>query len=134
METTLKWSRSRAGSIVVVVLLTALCGCSTAPDRQSSLEEATLKGTVKVRGKRLQGGELNFNAVNPNRRVDMRKAMISKNGTYEAKVYVGQNIVTVFPPRPRTSQEGEDFFGVNYEEKPVNVTAGVQTADLDFLP
>jgi hypothetical protein len=134
METMVAWSRSCVGQIAVAALLTALCGCSTPPDRHSSLEEATLKGTVNVRGKRLQGGELNFNAVNPNRRVDMRQATISKNGTYEAKVYVGQNIVTVIPPRPRTRQEGKDFFGVNYEEKLVNVTAGENTADLDFLP
>jgi hypothetical protein len=122
------------GPIAVAALLTAFCGCSTPPDRESSLEEATLKGTVKVRGKLLHGGELDFNAVNPNRRVDVRKAAISKDGRYEAKVYVGQNIVTVVPPRPRNTQEGKDFFGVNYEEKPVKVTAGENTADLDFLP
>jgi hypothetical protein len=134
METIVNWSRSRAGQFTVAALLTALCGCSTPPDRQSTLEEATLKGTVKVRGKFLQGGELSFNAVNPNRRVDVRKATISKDGRYETKVYIGQNIVTVVPPKPRNTQEGKDFFGVNYEEKPVNVAAGENTADLDFLP
>ena len=134
MATMVIWSRSRASQIAVAALLTALCGCSTPPDRQSSLEEALLKGTVKVRGKRLQGGELSFNAVNPNRRVEVRKARISNNGTYEAKVYIGRNIVTVFPPKPRNQQEGKDFFGLNYEEKSVNITAGQNTADLDFLP
>ena len=134
METTVKRCRSRAGPIAVAALLTALCGCSTPPDRESSLEEALLKGTVKVRGKPLPGGELDFNAVNPNRRVEVRKAKVRKDGTYEAKVYIGRNIVTVFPARPRNAQEGKDFFGVNYEEKSVNITAGQNTADLDFLP
>jgi hypothetical protein len=134
METMATSFRSRAGELAAAALLAALCGCSTSPDRQSSLEEATLRGTVKVRGKLLPGGELNFNAVNPNRRVDARKATITRDGTYEAKVYVGQNIVTVVPPRPRNDQEGKDFFGVNYEEKLVNVSAGANTADLDFLP
>jgi len=118
----------------LAALLTALAGCSAAPDRESSLEEGTVKGTVKVRGKLLEGGELNFNAVNPNRRVDARKAAIAKDGTYTAKAYVGLNIVTVFPPKPRNKQQGKEFFGVNYEERSVNVQSGENTADLEFLP
>jgi hypothetical protein len=66
--------------------------------------------------------------------VDVRKAAIGKDGTYSAKVLVGQNIVTVFPPKPKNKAQGKDFFGVNYEEKSVNVTPGENTADLDFLP
>ena len=127
-------SSSFAGPLVLTALVTAFAGCSAAPDRESSLEEATVKGTVKVRGKLLDGGELNFNAVNPNRRVDTRKAAIGKDGTYTTKAYLGLNIVTVFPPKPRNKQQGKEFFGVNYEEKSVNVTSGENTADLDVLP
>jgi hypothetical protein len=123
-----------AGRIGLAVLLAALAGCSSPPDRESSMEEATLTGTVKVRGKLLDGGELNFNAVNPNRRVEARKTTINKDGTYTAKVYIGLNTVTVFPRKPRNKQEGKDFFGVNYEEKPVIVKSGESTADLEFLP
>jgi hypothetical protein len=123
-----------AGWIAFAVHLTALAGCSAAPDRESSLDEATVTGTVKVRGKLLAGGELNFNAVNPNRKVETRKATIGTDGAYSAKVYLGQNTVTVFPPKPRNKQEGKEFFGVNYEERSVVVTAGENKADLEFLP
>jgi hypothetical protein len=123
-----------AGRIGLAVLLTVLAGCSAASDRESSLEEATVTGTVKVRGKLLDGGELNFNAVNPNRRVDMRKAAIGKDGTFTAKAYIGQNMVTVTPPKPRTKQQAKDFFGVNYEEKSITVKAGENTENLEFLP
>jgi hypothetical protein len=127
-------SRPLASRIGLAALLTALSGCSAAPDRESSTEEATVTGTVKVRGKLLDGGELNFNAVNPNRRVEARKAAIGKDGTYKAKAYIGLNTVTVFPRKPRNKQEGKDFFGVNYEEKSVIVKSGDNTADLEFLP
>ena len=130
METTIGRSSSLAGPLVLAALVTAFAGCSAAPDRESSLEEAT----VKVRGKLLDGGELNFNAVNPNRRVNTRKAAIGKDSTYTTKAYLGLNIVTVFPPKPRNKQQGKEFFGVNYEEKSVNVTSGENTADLDVLP
>ena len=134
MEMKIRPSCTLALRIAMTTQLIVLSGCSAAPDRESSLEDASVKGTVKVRGKLLEGGELNFNAVNPNRKVDVRKAAIGKDGTYTAKTYVGLNIVTVFPPKPRNKQQGKEFFGVNYEEKSVNVTAGENQADLDFLP
>ena len=126
-------ARSNLVRIGFATLLTALSGCSAARPR-SSLEEATVTGTVKVRGKLLDGGELNFSAVNPNRRVEMRKATIGKDGTYTAKAYIGLNTVTVFPRKPKNKKEGKDFFGVNYDEKSVTVKSGENTADLEFLP
>jgi hypothetical protein len=134
MEIRKRRSGALAARLGLAALLAVLAGCSAAPDRESSLEEATVTGTVKVRGKLLDGGELNFNAVNPNRRVDMRKAAIGKDGTFTAKAYVGLNTVTVTPPKPKNKQQGKEFFGVNYEEKSVTVKAGQNTADLEFLP
>jgi hypothetical protein len=134
MEIGTRRSCRPAGRIGLAALLIALSGCSAAPDRESSTEEATVTGTVKVRGKLLDGGELNFNAVNPNRRVETRKAAIGKDGTYTAKAYIGLNTVTVFPPKPRNKKEGKDFFGVNYEERSVTVISGENKADLEFLP
>ena len=116
------------------MLVTLLSGCSAAPDRESSMEEATVTGTVKVRGKLLDAGELHFSAVNPNRRVDPRNAAIGKDGTYSAKAFVGRNLVTVTPRKPRNKKEGQEFFGVNTEEKSVDVKSGENTADLEFLP
>lgn len=134
MEIRKRRSCALAGRIGLAAMLAVLSGCSAAPDRESSLDEATVTGTVKVRGKLLDGGELNFNAVNPNRRVSMRKAAIGKDGTFTAQAYVGLNTVTVTPPKPKNKQQGKEFFGVNYEEKSITVKAGENTADLDFLP
>ena len=125
---------ANSGRLGLAFCLAVFVGCSAAPDRESSTDDAVVKGTVKVRGKLLEGGELNFNAVNPNRRVDVRKAPIAKDGTYTAKAYLGLNTVTVTPPKPRNKQQGKEFFGVNYEEKSVIVEAGENTADLEFLP
>jgi hypothetical protein len=136
MDTSTIISRSCvvAARIGQAVLVTAFSGCSTASDRESSLEEATVAGTVKVRGKLLDGGELHFSAVNPNRRVDPRNAAIGKDGTYSAKVFIGRNLVTVTPRKPRNKKEGQEFFGVNSEEQSIDVKPGENTADLEFLP
>jgi hypothetical protein len=134
MNATMTQSRRIAARVALAAFLTAFFGCSAEPDRESSTEDATVTGTVKVRGKLLQGGELNFNAVNPNRKVYVRKAAIGKDGSYTAKAYIGLNIVTVFPPKPRNKAEGKEFFGINYEEKSVTVKSGENTADLEFLP
>jgi hypothetical protein len=122
-----------AGRMGLAAVLALLSGCSS-PERESSLEEATVTGTVKVRGKLLSGGELNFSAVNPNRKVQMRKATIGKDGTYTAKAYIGANLVTVTPPKPKDKKEGKEFFGVGYEERSVTVKSGENQADLEFLP
>jgi hypothetical protein len=136
MDTSTIISRSCvvAARIGLTVLVTALSSCSAAPDRESSLEEATVAGTVKVRGKLLDGGELHFSAVNPNRRVDPRNVAIAKDGTYSAKIFIGRNLVTVTPRKPRNKKEGQEFFGVNSEEKSIDVKPGENTADLEFLP
>ncbi len=97
MEMGTRRSMSLARRVGLAALLTALSGCTAAPYRESSTEEATVTGTVKLHGKLLDGGELNFNAVNPNRKVEMRKATIGKDGTYTAKAYIGLNTVTLAP-------------------------------------
>ena len=124
----------RAAKIVLALVVTVLSGCGAAPDRESSLEDATVAGTVKVRGKLLDAGELHWSAVNPNRRVDTRNTTISKDGTYSIKAYIGRNLVTVTPRKPRNKKEGQEFFGVNSEERTVDVKPGENTADLEFLP
>jgi hypothetical protein len=134
MDTSTSRSLILAALIGLTVLVTALSGCSAAPDRESSLEEATVTGTVKVRGKLLDGGELHFSAVNPNRRVDPRNTAVGKDGNYSAKAYIGRKLVTVTPRKPRNKKEGQEFFGVNSEEKSIDVKPGENTADLEVLP
>ena len=104
MEFRSRWCSVVARRVGVLVLLASMFGLlvPTLPrPRKLHQKKATVTGTVKVRGKLLDGGELNFNAVNPNRRVDTRKATINRDGTYTAKAYIGLNTVTVFPPKPK---------------------------------
>jgi hypothetical protein len=118
------------GSAAVMLIL---AGCGGTPYLESSTQEATVKGTVKVRGKPIDGGDLLFNASNSNRKVETRDAPVGKDGTYTVKAYVGLNIVTLTPPKARTNAQDKAFFGVGYDEKPVDVKSGENTADLDFL-
>jgi hypothetical protein len=121
------------GLVGCAALITILAGCGTTPYLESSTQAATVKGTVKVRGKLIDGGDLHFNASNPNRRVETCDASVGKDGTYTVKAYVGLNIVTLTPPKARTQAQDKAFFGVGYDEKPVEVKSGENTADLDFL-
>jgi hypothetical protein len=108
----------------------ALTGCgSGAPYVDGSLEEATVKGTVKVRGKFLDGGEVHFNPSNSKRPVGGRDAPIAKDGTFTVKTLVGLNVVTVTPPQARKKAQ----YGLEYEEKTVDVKSGENTVTLEYL-
>jgi len=130
----LKWVGVLSGLVATAMMVTALWGCGQPPYLEGSTEEATVKGTVKVRGKLVDGGDLHFNASNPNRKVETRDAAIGKDGSYTVKAYLGLNIVTLTPPKARTKAQGRDFFGVGYEEKPVDVKSGENEVNLEFLP
>jgi hypothetical protein len=93
-----------------------------------------VSGTVKVRGRVVDGGELHFNASNPKRKVETRDAPVGKDGRYTVKAYVGLNVVTLTPPRAKNRAQDKAYFGVGYEEKAVVVQEGENTAELEFLP
>jgi len=116
-------------------LVIALAGCGTdVPYAEGSQEQAKVKGTVKVHGKALDGGELLFNAVNSKRAVPPLTAPIAKDGTFTITTYVGQNIVTVHPPETRKKALARDYGLAKDEEKPIDVKPGENTIDIDFVP
>jgi len=124
------------GAVIGLAALLAYgpgCGSRT-PYLVGSTEEAVVKGTVKVRGKLVDGGVLHFNASNPNRQVGTRDATVGKDGTYTVRAYIGLNLVTLTPPKARTKAQAREFFGVEYDEKGINVQSGENTVDLEFLP
>lgn len=124
-----------AGLVGLAAMTTPLSGCAPGgPHVESSTEEATVQGTVKVHGKLVSGGVLHFNGFNAKRQVQMRDAPVGKDGRYTARAYVGTNTVTLTPPRPRDKAQGREFYGLEYDERTVNVQAGENTADLEFLP
>jgi hypothetical protein len=127
--------RALAGLIGFAAMVTAPSGCgSGGPYNESSTEEATVKGTVKVHGKLVDGGVLHFNGFNAKRQVLARDAPVGKDGKYTAQAYIGVNTVTLTPPKPRNKAQGREFFGLEYDERTVNVQSGENTADLEFLP
>ncbi|WZO97825.1 hypothetical protein EP7_004877 [Isosphaeraceae bacterium EP7] len=111
-------------------LMTAASGCNSggSPGGTTS-DEAKVAGKVTFRGKVLDGGTLHFNASMPGRIVGSRDAPISKDGSYTIKALAGQNVVTI-TPKTRTKAT----FGLEDEEKTLQVQAGENSLNLDFMP
>jgi hypothetical protein len=82
-----------------LVLLAYATGCgghSQAPTMTTSLEEAEVKGTVRVNDKPVTNGNLIFRASHVHRQgVPNRSCDIEKDGTFKIKLLVGENYVMV---------------------------------------
>lgn len=90
-------SRVKRWNVGLAAVLVAAWGCGGggAPSVSSSNEEATVKGTVQVNGKPLDGGEIVFDPSNVTRKTAMPRSAKVTAGTYEVKTLVGDNSVTV---------------------------------------
>jgi hypothetical protein len=120
---------ARAATLAAAVALAASSGCGGggAPPASSSTAEATVKGTVKLRGKPLTAGRVVFDPGNINRADQMaREAPISKDGTYEIKALVGGNNVRLAGPAVAKDPTLE------YQSQAVEVRSGENTIDLEF--
>jgi hypothetical protein len=80
-------------------LLLVAVGCDSYPDAPpltTSMEEATLKGVVRVNGKPVDNGTISFRTAHirrpnsPTKHVD-----IGKDGSYSVKTVIGENYVEV---------------------------------------
>jgi hypothetical protein len=72
------------------------CGGGSAPAVSSSMTEATVSGTVTIKGKPATGGQILFDPSNINRRdARPRTAAIGKDGSYTVTTLVGENLVSV---------------------------------------
>jgi hypothetical protein len=95
----MRYGKIPIAGLLASTLLVAACGCgSGAPPVESSTREATVKGTIKVRGKLVGGGNIIFQPSNPSRVVASRKAPIGKDGSYSVTTMVGQNNVIIESP------------------------------------
>jgi hypothetical protein len=94
-------NRARRGGLAAATFAWALAlvgGCSS-PASTSSDEEATVHGTISVKGKRAAQGQVRFNPANINRKsAPTATAEIAKDGTYTIRTLVGRNKVTVSTP------------------------------------
>jgi hypothetical protein len=75
----------------VVSLAGLVLGCDGRPAVDSSTTEATVTGTVLIKGKPATSGEIRFNPANVDRLVGPRSAPIGPDGTYTIKTYTGGN-------------------------------------------
>jgi hypothetical protein len=81
-----------------VLITTGGCGDGT-PSVSSSREEADVKGTVTIRGKPANRGEVVFDPSNIHRRdAGLASAKIGPDGRYSLKTLVGENAVRVRGP------------------------------------
>ena len=96
-----------------------------------SMEEATVKGIVRVRGKPVTNGRVTFRSSNINRRTAQTKeAEIDKDGRYTITTLVGENFVEVackeiFQPKNRQLIENEQM---------VKIQSGENTLNIDLPP
>lgn len=123
--------RRAAGWLALALTTTGVGGCrfSDAPPISGSLEEATVKGTVRVHGKPVTNGIVSFRTSNINRpNAPLKEAPIGKDGTYTVTTLVGENFIEVsckelFTPKNRSLLENEQM---------VNITSGASSLDIDI--
>jgi hypothetical protein len=105
-----------------------LQGCGEGkPWVDTSLTEATVSGTVSVKGTPATGGKILFNPSNAGRIVPSRIAEIAPDGSYTIKTLTGDNRVTF---------EGEvatKNVGVGLIKEYAKVESGENHADFDLL-
>jgi hypothetical protein len=95
----MKVTKPAITGFLAATMLFAAWGCgSGAPPVESSMREGTVKGTVKVKGKPVNGGTIIFQPSNPKRKTEDRKAKIGKDGTYTVQTLVGENNVIIEAP------------------------------------
>jgi hypothetical protein len=119
--------RPRSGPIWVLIPLLWLAGCDGKPSVDTSQTEATVTGTVRVRGTPAEGGTILFNPSNSGRLVPTRSAAIGKDGAYTITTLTGGNQVT-FGGEVATKNQG-----VGLAREYVEVKGGENHADFDLL-
>jgi hypothetical protein len=111
--------KTRSVALLSGITLMFAWGCGeggdAAPPEPSSTTEANVSGTVKVRGKLVKNGVVEFDASNANRHTPARKAAIDKEGHYTIKTFVGPNNVVVYSKE--TIGDSNLQSGVTFEVK-----------------
>jgi hypothetical protein len=109
-----------------VLVLVGGCG---SPAASSSSTEATVHGTVKLKGKLVTSGKVSFNPANVNRKdAAIATAEIAKDGTYTVKTLVGYNMVSVTTPEIVKDPV------LQYNRVQHNVAAGEDTYNIEVTP
>src|SRR4051812_5669608 len=102
MTSTSVRARWGGAGLTAAVALLAGWGCDGGgpPPASSSREEASVKGTVTIKGKPATGGQISFDPSNIHRKdAPFYSAKIGSDGTYSLKTLVGENVVSVQGPQ-----------------------------------
>jgi hypothetical protein len=114
-------------SLMAAILMALAQGCSDTPAVDTSLNEVTVTGVVKVKGKPAAGGQISFNPSNRDRKVSAFTAPIGQDGSYSIKTYTGENEVRFL------GDVDKAYPMLGMTKKFCNVTGGGQQQDFDLL-
>jgi hypothetical protein len=113
---------------VLSLTCVVLGGCGDGkPSVDTSKTEATVSGTVKVKGKPAEGGVIMFNPSNSERIASTRSVQIGKDGSYKITTFTGGNQVSFDGDIAKQNQ------GVGLIKEYVDVKSGSNTADFDLM-
>jgi hypothetical protein len=114
-----------AAALASALALFVVLGCSDGtPSVSSSTTEATVKGTVTIKGKLAKKGAVVFDPSNYARKHEQpRSAPINKDGTYSIKTLIGTNSVRVSSPEAEAASSG-------YTNETLEVASGEQTFNI----
>jgi hypothetical protein len=114
--------------LTVTVLLPLNQGCMDGkPAVDSSMTEAAVSGTVRVKGVPAEGGSIVFSPSNSERIVPARSAPINKDGTYTITTLTGGNQIMFQGDLSVKNPE------IGFVREYVEVERGTNTADFDLL-
>jgi hypothetical protein len=117
---------------IFLIFVIALPGCELqggAPPVSSSLEEATVKGIIRLHGKAIDNGNIIFHCANINRpNAGVRETSIGKDGAYSVRTLVGGNTVEL---QCRELRDPKTRRPISYESH-FDVESGENTLDIDI--
>jgi hypothetical protein len=106
-----------------------IVGCGGGkPPVDTSTEEGTVTGSVRIHGKAPKSGKVIFDPSNHLRRETSRETEIGADGTYSITTLVGQNIVRLETPETTGDRVLSDF-DLYYDVKP-----GENRYDIEMPP
>ncbi len=120
----------RAAALAATGLLILGMGCGDdKPSVDTSTTEATVTGTVKLKGKLLTRGEIAFDPSNYQRKGETaRRVPIGKDGSYTVKTLVGANRVSFAVPEMARDPKLQDL-SLSYD-----VQSGDNTYHIELPP
>jgi hypothetical protein len=114
-------------SLTAMALVAFGQGCDGTPSVDTSQNEVTVTGIVKVKGQPATGGQISFNPSNRDRKVPAFSAPIGQDGSFTIKTYTGENEVRF------AGDVAKGYPMLGMIKKYCTVSGGGQQQDFDLL-